>query len=119
MVHEHVQVSRVHVKYFHIFPKLNNPYREVDRGTKYFRRELMLDELKDRTPSEEIDRDLVQRILFKSVVYRLINKIETFEDFGGLPTQEGFSSFLKFLSVKKSNGEVIFTAAHQNMGLDR
>ena len=102
-----------------IFSKLNIPHREVDRGTKYFRRQLMRDELKDRIPTEEIDHDLVQRILFKSVVYRLINKIETFEDFGGLPTQEDFSSFIRFLSEKKSNGEVIFTAAHQNMGLDR
>ena len=46
-------------------------------------------------------------------------KVETFMDFGGLPTQEGFSSFQAFLAEKKNAGEVIFTAAHQNMGFDR
>ena len=95
-----------------------NMYRELDRGTMYFRKCLL--ELKDRTPSNTtIDHELVHSVLFKSVVYRLINKVETFVDFGGLPTPKDFSTFLTFLAEKKSQNEVIFTCAHQNMGYER
>lgn len=94
-------------------------YRELDRGTMYMRKCLLQEELKDMTPSNAIDHDLVHSVLFKSVVYRLINKMDTFIEFGGLPTPKGFSSFMTFLSQKKSQSEVIFTAAHQNMGYER
>ena len=96
-----------------------NMYRELDRGTMYLRKCLLQDELKDRAPSNTIDQELVHSVLFKSVVYRLINKVETFMDFGGLPTPKDFTTFLKFLAEKKSQNEVIFTCAHQNMGYER
>ena len=66
-----------------------------------------------------IDSNLVTNILFKSVTYRLINKIETFMDFGCIPNMEIFPRFLRFLKQKRSEGVVIFTAAHQNMGFER
>merc|ERR1712018_70396 len=94
-------------------------YRELDRGTMYMRHCLLQTELKNTTPSDNIDPELVQRVLFKSIVYRLINKVETFVDFGGIPNQEEFQDFLNFLAKKKSEDVVIFTAAHQNMGYDR
>ena len=96
-----------------------NMYRELDRGTMYMRHCLLQTELKDTAPSDSINHELVQRVLFKSIVYRLINKVDTFVDFGGLPAQEEYTTFEKFLACKKAQGEVIFTAAHQNMGYDR
>ena len=85
----------------------------------YMRKCLLQDDLKDVTPSNAIDPEILHSVLFKSVVYRLINKVETFMDFGGLPTPKNFSKFLTFLAEKKSQNEVIFTCAHQNMGFDR
>ena len=95
-------------------------YRELDRGTMYFRSHLNQTDLKDFTIDRNcIDSNLVTNILFKSVTYRLINKIETFMDFGCIPNMDVFPRFLSFLKQKRSEGVVIFTAAHQNMGYER
>ena len=97
-----------------------NMYRELDRGTMYLRNQLNQTDLKGVTiDKDNIDRNLVSKILLKSVVYRLINKLETFMDFGGVPDIETLNFFLKFLRDKKKEGSVIFTAAHQVMGFDR
>ena len=97
------------------------PYREVDRGTMYFRNCLNQTDLKGLVIDKDIiDENLVRKVLFKSIVYRLINKMETFMDFkGGIPDEENFSQFLKLLKKKKDHGSVIFTAAHQNNGYHR
>ena len=68
---------------------------------------------------ETIETDLVTKVLFKSIVYRLINKVETFMDFGGIPNQDEFPAFLSYLKAKVKEKVVIFTAAHQNMGFRR
>ena len=46
----------------------------------------------------------------------MINKVETFMDFGGVPDTDTFPKFMEFLHKKKSERCVIFTAAHQVMG---
>ena len=95
-------------------------FRELDRGTMYFRHCLNQTDLKDLVIDKDIiDENLVRKVLFKSIIYRLINKIETFMDFKGIPDEENFSQFLKLLKKKKDHGVVIFTAAHQNNGYDR
>ena len=94
--------------------------RELDRGTMYLRNHLNQTDLKGfAIDKDNIDGNLVSKIFFKSIVYRLINKVETFMDFGGVPDIESFPKFLKFLRDKRNEGSVIFTAAHQNMGFDR
>ena len=40
-------------------------------------------------------------------------------DFGGLPDIHNFAKFRKFLGKRRSEGIVIFTAAHQNNGFSR
>ena len=86
----------------------------------YLHNQLNQTDLKGVTiDKDNIDRNLVSKILLKSVVYRLINKLETFMDFGGVPDMESFPEFLRFLRDKRKEGSVIFTAAHQNMGFDR
>ena len=97
-----------------------NMYRELDRGTLYFRRAINRTDLKGfKFDKMVINECLLEKVLFKSIIYRLINKVETFMDYGRLPSKENFSSFLNYLNKKKSEGTVIFTAAHQNMGLRR
>jgi len=97
-----------------------NMYRELDRGTLYFRKCIVDTVLKGvAIDTNVINQELVEKVLFRSIVYRLINKVETFTDFGGLPDLGEYPRFQKFLAKKKDAGVVIFTAAHQNMGYDR
>jgi hypothetical protein len=97
-----------------------NLYRELDRGTMYLRNQLNKTDLKEISfDKDNIDDNLVSKILLKSIIYRLINKVETFMDFGGVPDIDNFQGFLEFLHKKKSEGYVIFTAAHQNMGFKK
>ena len=103
-----------------VFNLLIHLCRELDRGTMYLRNHLNQTDLKGiAIDKDNIDGNLVSKILFKSIVYRLINKVETFMDFGGVPDLETFPEFLRFLRDKRNEGSVIFTAAHQNMGFDR
>ena len=97
-----------------------NMYRELDRGTLYFRYCMSKTDLKGvKISKDTIETDLVTKVLFKSIVYRLINKVETFMDFGGIPNQDEFPAFLSYLKAKVREKVVIFTAAHQNMGFRR
>jgi len=88
-----------------------NMYREVDRGTIFFRKQILAE--------HELLPSYYKEVVFKTFVYRLINKIETFEEFGKIPCIEEWKTFRKFLKKKMSDGGVIFTSAHINMGLDR
>ena len=97
-----------------------NMYRELDRGTIYFKRQMIKTTLKGvEINQKKISESLVKEILFKSILYRLLNKVETFLDFGEIPSISSLSRFLNYLKERKENNEIIFTAAHQNMGLVR
>ena len=102
----------------HIFSSkwFTNIYRELDRGTMYLRHQLNTDLKEFSMDKDNIDKNLVSKILFKSIIYRVINKVETFMDFGGVPDTDTFPKFMEFLHKKKSERCVIFTAAHQVMG---
>jgi len=58
-----------------------NMYREVDRGTQYFRKCLLETTLADHkvSSSGDIDEKIVRKVLFKSVIYRIINEVKTFK----------------------------------------
>jgi hypothetical protein len=92
-------------------------YRECDRGTAFFRRQVK--PLLEGRVLGEVSVELIKEVGLKSIVYRLINKVETFANYGGLPGTKDFSKFLAFLRGLKDDGAVIFTGAHQNMGFDR
>ena len=98
-----------------------NMYRECDRGTAFFKRHILTTVLSGakRGLKATIDVNLVRKVAFRSILYRLINKLETFENFGSIPGEEEFNSFITFLRGLKDEGSTIFTAAHQNMGFDR
>ena len=97
-----------------------NMYRELNRGTIYFKRQMMKSSLKGvEINREKISENLVKEIMFNSILCRLLNRIETFFNFGEIPGLSSLSGFLHYLKEMKENNETIFTAAHQNMGLNR
>ena len=58
-----------------------NIYREADTGTKYLRRKI-LDKFFKENNSAGFSRRETAEIVFMTVVYRLVNRIETFKEFG-------------------------------------
>ncbi len=85
-----------------------NVYRELDRGTMWFHRQLTARRLTPENPPA---------LLWNSVVYRLVNRLETFEAFGGIPTSAQRDEWLDFLTEAKGRGEKVFTGRHQVRGL--
>ena len=97
-----------------------NMYRELDRGTQYFRRCMLETTLKNHIITEKVNTKVIRKVLFKSIVYRLINEIKTFRDYGGIPSEEEFEDFEVFIKARhESKSEKVFTAAHQNNGMRR
>ncbi|KAJ8614561.1 hypothetical protein CTAYLR_004073 [Chrysophaeum taylorii] len=79
-----------------------NVYRELDRGTVYFRRRASDD------------------VYWCSLVYRLLNKIESFSTWRDrIPTRTEWPSFKRHLFQRRRDGHAVFSSAHQTMGLDR
>ena len=94
-----------------------NMYRELDRGTQYFWNCLSSTTLAEYNPDlDGLDEDIIKETLWKSVVYRLSNKVQTFKKLGGIPDVDDFNNnnfkeeFLRLLEI----GSKPFTAAHQN-----
>ena len=53
-----------------------NMYQELDRGTLYFGKCIVDTVLKGVASDKNIiDQELVEKVLFRSIVYRLINKV--------------------------------------------
>ena len=104
-----------------------NMYRELDRGTQYFQNCLLNTTLAGYKPDlDGLDEAIIKETLWKSVVYRLTNKVQTFKKLGGIPPVEEYKRFQKgfmrlFELGSKSNDprDKAFTAAHQNNGARR
>jgi len=83
-----------------------NVYRELDRGTVYFR--------------SRADARSLRTLLFASVVYRLLNKIESFVSWkDAIPSPREWPQFKAHLVALRLRGRTIFTGAHQTSGLAR
>ena len=105
-----------------------NIYRELDRGTAFLKRNLHETVFRSRN-LEPIHGPnsirILKRILLKCFSYRLVNRLDTFLEFGKLPDIGDYQDWVKFLRYKyqlnKEGGEksIIFTRAHQNNGLER
>ena len=65
-----------------------NMYRELDRKTIYFKRQMTILKINKSKVSE----NLLKEVLFKSILYRLLNKVETFLGFGEIPSLSSLSS---------------------------
>jgi len=86
-----------------------NIHREADTGTRYLRRRL-------------IGRSKEEMVL-SIVVYRTVNRIETFEEYqektgseSSLPSRADLKAFVKFIKWKR---EKVFTNAHQALSVDK
>lgn len=76
------------------------------------------------TPNSIKSRDkaamYVLEVIFMVICYRLINRKETFERLGGIPTIKEWKSFvIKLQNLQKNCNHRIFTTAHQAIGLRR
>jgi len=82
--------------------KFTNVYRELDRGTVYYLREIK------NIPNTVEDR------LFPTIAYRLLNRVETFEKIGYIPIFDTYNRHtLEFdLQKIKDKYEAVFTSAH-------
>lgn len=86
--------------------RFTNIFRELDRGTIYLANEVKA--LGSKDPAT-----LIRMI----VVYRLVNKVATFEKFGGIPsTVLEFNKFKRFMQARQKTGVSSFTGVHQNNG---
>ena len=57
--------------------RFTNIYRELDKGTMFFRKNVNQIVTKEITVKNSMNENLVSEVLFKSVVFRLINRIDT------------------------------------------
>ena len=143
-----------------------NIYRELDKGTSYFRRHILslrrefilhMQQLQlkhqqnitqnststnpDTKPhnnhqqdEKKLKNEYYVEILWSSICYRLINRIDTFEKIyksniysnsahgswgSGIPKMKECKTFIQTIKEMNRNGKVVFTGAHQNMGLKR
>jgi hypothetical protein len=97
-----------HHSFFQYF-SLCNVYRELDRGTAYFHEQILrlLEERPTWTRSEWI-----KEVLWRSFVYRQVNRVETFKKLGGLPALCDLDKFR--IQVLRWPGDLpFFTGAHQ------
>ncbi|KAL7486084.1 hypothetical protein ACHAW6_011682 [Cyclotella cf. meneghiniana] len=96
-----------------------NVYRELDRGTSYFRGNL----IRHRTRSNGSHCGAgynLEEVLWDSICYRLVNKIETFERFGSIPYRREWNAFVHGTLKPLWKGyDIVFTGAHQTIGRDR
>ena len=101
-----------------------NMYRELDRGTQYFQSCLLDTTLAGYKPSKkDMDARIVKEVLWKSIVYRLSNKVQTFKQLGGIPNIDDYKDFKRGFQKVFEQGQNTtdqrkraFTAAHQNNG---
>jgi hypothetical protein len=90
-----------------------NVYRELDRGTAFFRAHVLdLYESKDKWTQEE----WLTAVLWSSYCYRQVNRVESFKD--GFPDMNDLSKFIRSMEkirkdAKKGDGVSFFTSAHQ------
>ena len=54
-----------------------------------------------------------------TIVYRLINRIETFEEFGEDWGMVNHHHLMEYLEGRKEGGKAVFTQAHNTMGRER
>lgn len=60
----------------------------------------------------------IELVLFASLCYRLVNRVTTFEDFGGIPELSEFPRLVKWMKKRsKMKDVVLFTDAHVTGGL--
>lgn len=114
-----------------------NVYRQLDRGTAYFRAQILslwVDFSKGKAKEMHAPEARLQwliQVLWASYCYRLINKIESFQpdpeskdpnpttSLGGIPAIDQWPSLQKLIKQARAKGRTVFTNAHQTCGFER
>lgn len=100
-----------------------NIYREMDAGTVFFRRHIIRQTPHFKREAEHNDEKFevhfAAEVLWASILYRIICRVETFNELGGIPTLGEWEVFSQKLMQYRNEGNVMFTSAYQNMGYDR
>ena len=112
-----------------------NVYRELDTGTQYLRRHAIhiwnqckkqqqhqhheQHQQQQYTQQQQSEQQYSLQILWSCICYRLVNRIETFDDIGGIPSMNDFRKYKLQLNKLQKDKKTVFTAAHQNMGMRR
>ena len=95
--------------------KFTNLAPELDWGSQFLREEILPLLLSTNPISEALSS-----VLFKSITYRLMNKVETFIRCPvGIPDLPEAEKFLEFVKNEMDKGFPVFTSVHQNMGWER
>lgn len=83
-----------------------NVYRELDKGTAYFH-------------AQRAGMTSPEEILWSSIIYRTVNRLDAFHGFGGIPNLNAGAAdnWLRFLDDWRADGKRIFTKRHQTRGL--
>jgi len=85
--------------------KFTNIYRELDRGTIW-----LVNYVKKHPQIQFYEKDIV----FTVIAYRILNRIETFETIGYIPTYRNFQpkKIYRDLNEIAKTGKAVFTNAH-------
>lgn len=88
--------------------KFTNVYRACDRVSQFLIRNVIYDDVRDRSPSD---------ILFRIMLFKLFNKIETWllleNEFGDLSLDNfEIDTFKRFLDEKMNSGTVLYSNAY-------
>lgn len=92
--------------------KFTNVYRELDRGTQYYLDEVVKPILGDSKSPTEAQK---QEIVFRTYIYRFINKIETFQECGMPSKEDDLDEWAKKLRARSARGEAIFSGAYRTI----
>jgi hypothetical protein len=117
-----------------------NLYRELDTGTVYFRRHVLelqreynsrIQQVQQQQQQYEhqqqshdnfnqIKDDFNLELLWSSICYRLVNRIQTFERIeGGIPKINEWKKYKRSFNKLYKQNYILFTGAHQSMGHKR
>lgn len=94
--------------------------RELDSGTIYFRNQIAnVKEMPEVI--YEAAKMIIEQILWCSIIYRLVNREETFHRCPSktIPSRENIPEFLEWSRRESTAGRPFFTSAHQTNGFRR
>jgi len=86
-----------------------NVYRQLDRGTQYFRQQVIV-AFEEKQKWEE--KEWLRRVLWMAICYRLVNRFETFKEIGGIPQPGRLQWFFSKMDEFRDR-KPFFTRAHQ------
>ena len=100
--------------------KYTNVYRELDRGTLWMFENILTTQIMNAQDKLKMGRkariNLLRNVIWKICQYRLLNKVETFDDVGLVSFdkygKQNHNGFLERIWLRRDSGEKVWTDAH-------